>query len=117
MMCSSIASVTWEEAEIYATVMRQCPCGINDTLIAKLMGSRRCEGSYSSGAEWMDPQCNNCSFTQSLNDLCRLTQVRLSSLAYVYTISSSPYNSCGLVFACLLMNVHRLTVQPSWPYG
>ena len=90
MMCSSIASVTWEEAEINATVMRQCPCGINDTLIAKLMGSRLCGGSYTSGAEWMDPQCIDCSFTQSLNDLCRLTQVRLSSLAYVYT--SSPYS-------------------------
>ena len=74
-MCSSIGSVSWSETEIGDIVSRPCPCGIEDPLIEKLMGHRTCGGSYTSGAEWVDPQCNECNFTETRNDLCRLTQV------------------------------------------
>ena len=75
MACSSIDPVTWPETEIGDTASIPCPCGIMDPLIGNLMGNRTCGGSYTSGAVWLGPQCNECNFPETRNELCRLTQV------------------------------------------
>ena len=73
--CGNVGRVTWPETEIGDVASVRCPCGLNDPLIDMLMGTRRCGGTYESGAEWEEPQCDSCDFSNTRRELCALAEV------------------------------------------
>ena len=74
--CGNAGPVTWPETEIGQVATVLCPCGVsNDPLIQELNGTRRCGGTYDTGAKWEDPQCDSCHFSDTRLTLCRLAEV------------------------------------------
>ena len=71
-VCGNVDVVTWPETEIGQMVSVPCPCGVSDPLIN---GTRRCGGTYDSGAVWEEPQCDNCQFSNTRLTLCQLAEV------------------------------------------
>ena len=50
----------------------KCPCGVDDELINRLQATRVCGGTYTSGAKWKDPICEECKFSETRKKLCSL---------------------------------------------
>ena len=73
--CGTAGAVTWPETEIGQPASVPCPCGVSDPLIRDLNGTRRCGGTYGTGAMWEEPQCDMCQFSDTRLDLCRLAEV------------------------------------------
>ena len=73
--CSNAGAVTWPETEIGEDASVLCPCGVSDPLIKELTGTRRCGGTYGTGAMWEEPQCGMCQFSGTRLNLCRLAEV------------------------------------------
>ena len=71
-ICSNVASITWPQTEIGETATVKCPCGVEDELINRLQATRVCGGTYTSGAEWKDPICEECKFSETRRKLCSL---------------------------------------------
>ena len=86
--CGNAGLVTWPETEIGQVASVPCPCGVsNDPLIQELRGTRRCGGTYNTGAMWEEPQCDGCHFSDTRLTLCRLAEVGLflSRMHLLYT--------------------------------
>ena len=86
--CGNAGIVTWPETEIGEVASVPCPCGVsNDPLIQELRGTRRCGGTYNTGAMWEEPQCDSCQFSDTRLTLCRLAEVGsfLSRMYLLYT--------------------------------
>ena len=86
--CGNAGPVTWPETEIGQVASVPCPCGVsNDPLIQELRGTRRCGGTYDTGAMWEVPQCDSCQFSDTRLTLCRLAEVGsfLSRMHLLYT--------------------------------
>ena len=73
--CGNVNTVTWPETEIGQVATVPCPCGIDDPLIQLLSGTRRCGGTYDTGAEWEEAQCDSCIFSDTRRELCALAEV------------------------------------------
>ena len=73
--CGTAGAVTWPETEIGRDASVLCPCGVSDPLIQESTGTRRCGGTYGTGAMWEDPQCGSCQFSDTRLTLCRLAEV------------------------------------------
>ena len=73
--CGNAGPVTWPETEIGQVASVPCPCGVSDPLIQELRGTRRCGGTYDTGAMWEEPQCDSCQFTSTRLTLCQLAEV------------------------------------------
>ena len=74
--CGNAGAVTWPETEIGQVASVPCPCGVSDPLVQQLRGTRRCGGTYETGAVWGEPQCDRCQFSNTRLTLCELAQVR-----------------------------------------
>ena len=74
-VCGNVDNVTWPETEIGQVASIPCPCGVSDPLIQELRGTRRCGGTYDSGAVWEEPQCDSCQFRSTRLALCQLAEV------------------------------------------
>ena len=74
-VCGNVGSVTWLETEIGQVASVRCPCGVSDPLIQLLRGTRRCGGTYDTGAVWEEPQCDTCQFSSTRRALCQLAEV------------------------------------------
>ena len=74
-VCGNVDNVTWTETEIGQVASIPCPCGVSDPLIQELRGTRRCGGTYDSGAVWEEPQCDSCQFSNTRLTLCQLAEV------------------------------------------
>ena len=86
--CGNVGPVTWPETEIGQVASVPCPCEVsNDPLIQELTGTRRCGGTYDTGAMWEEPQCDSCQFSDTRLTLCRLAEVGsfLSRMYLLYT--------------------------------
>ena len=73
--CGNVDVVTWPESEIGQVASIPCPCGVSDPLIQELRGTRRCGGTYDTGAVWEEPQCDSCVFSSTRLTLCQLAEV------------------------------------------
>ena len=73
--CGNVGPVTWPQIEIGQVTSVQCRCGLDDELIWQLRGTRRCGGTYETGAVWEDPQCESCQFNEMRRMLCALAEV------------------------------------------
>ena len=73
--CGNVGNVTWPETEIGQVASLPCPCGVNDSLVQMVTGTRRCGGTNETGAVWEEPQCGSCQFSNTRRTLCRLAQV------------------------------------------
>ena len=74
-VCGNVGTVTWPETEIGQEASVPCQCGLEDPLIQLLSGTRRCGGTYDTGAEWEEAQCYDCIFSDTRRDLCALAEV------------------------------------------
>ena len=74
-VCGNVGTVTWPETEIGQEASVPCQCGLEDPLIQLLSGTRRCGGTYDTGAEWEEAQCDDCIFSDTRRDLCALAEV------------------------------------------
>ena len=73
--CGTAGAVTWPETEIGQDASVPCPCGVSDPLIRELNGTRRCGGTYGTGAVWEEPECDSCQFSNTTLTLCQLAEV------------------------------------------
>ena len=89
--------MTWPETEIGQVASVPCPCGVSDPLIQLLRGTRRCGGTYDTGAVWEDPQCDFCQFSSTRLTLCSLAEV-----GSLKGIDLWLYVSTGLAYATTL---------------
>ena len=74
-ICGNNDRVTWPETEIGQEASIPCPCGVSDPLVQQLRGTRRCGGTYDTGAVWEEPQCDSCIFSNTRLTLCQLAEV------------------------------------------
>ena len=65
----------WPESNIGDTVVISCPCGGIDLSSTGLTASRKCEGSFETGAKWEDPMNEKCNFTETTKAICELAGV------------------------------------------
>ena len=68
--CGNVGPVTWPQTEIGQVASVQCRCGLDDELIRQLRGTRRCGGTYETGAVLGEPQCESCQFSETRRMLC-----------------------------------------------
>ena len=83
-VCGNVDNVTWPETEIGQVASVPCPCGVSDPLIQELRGTRRCGGTYDTGAVWEEPQCDSCRFSSTRRTLCQLAEVGLEKRLTFY---------------------------------
>ena len=110
--CGNAGNVTWPETEIGQEVSIPCPCGVDDPLIQKLRGTRRCGGTYDTGAMWEEPQCSICQFSDTRLTLCQLAEV--VSLSCMVTQINSMAILHLLTPVCVLSS-YRSTAQIGLP--
>ena len=58
--------IKWNETMILQQVKQPCPC----QTLTQVFITRRCEGSYSQGAQWMDMVTTQCNLTERSCQLC-----------------------------------------------
>ena len=113
--CGNAGPVIWPETEIGQVASVPCPCGVsNDPLIQELRGTRRCGGTYDTGAMWEEPQCVSCQFSNTRLTLCRLAEVGscLSRMYLYYTWCLHRFVTWPL-YPSLLTCANVLDWQPS----
>ena len=71
-------------SEIGDEVSVRCPCGPEDEnpLPPQSVATRRCVGDYENGARWEDPECTECQFSASRQELCKLLQVYIRVVSF-----------------------------------
>ena len=74
-VCGNVDRVTWPETEIGQEASVPCPCGLDDPMMQQLRSNRRCGGTYEGGAEWEEPQCDSCMFSNTRREICALAEV------------------------------------------
>lgn len=68
-------NITFPETNLGQTVTIECPCGGLNLSSTALIATRKCGGTYDSGAEWEKPDVSACNFTDSIRRLCNLASV------------------------------------------
>ena len=121
--CGNVAPVIWPETEIGNIATVTCPCGVDDQLIQLLQGTRRCGGTYDSGAVWQNPQCDSCSFSNTRLNLCKLAQVGchygteliVISLPVLLQRKVAMIPCYYILYSSYAKFFSRLTAQPNLP--
>ena len=98
LACGNAGNVTWPETEIGQVASVPCPCGVDDPLI---QGTRRCGGTYDTGAIWEEPQCGSCQFSGKGITLCQLA-VGVGSLWCMVTQIVSMATASVLTTVCAI---------------
>lgn len=68
-------NVTWPETNLGQVAIIECPCGGLNLSSTALQATRKCGGTYDSGAEWEIPDVSACNFTDKTRMLCELASV------------------------------------------
>ena len=66
----------WPEANIGVQVIKSCPCGHKNSEGGGILQiTRYCEGDFTSGALWTEPNVAACNFSDLTREICRLRNV------------------------------------------
>ena len=84
-------NITWPETNLGHTAVVECPCGGLNLSSSVLLATRKCGGSYDTGAVWEGPKVSACNFTDTTRELCNLASVSPAK-EYPCVI----YNQCHL---------------------
>lgn len=69
-----IINITWTEANIGQRVFVDCPCG-NSSQGVGLQAERYCGGDFTNGAQWEEPNIEDCRFSDTAREICQLNNV------------------------------------------
>ena len=65
----------WPETNLGFNVTLDCPCGDLSLGEGRPTASRRCNGNFTTGAQWDVPDNNQCDFDAMTRELCDINQV------------------------------------------
>ena len=74
-MTSFSPSVYWPETNLGINSTLECPCGDISLGVGQPRASRRCGGTFATGAEWREPLDSSCVFDNRTKELCDVNQV------------------------------------------